>query len=98
MIGNQKQKEFVESIIPYMPINPAYNLLTLYREIFTYGRETVLELVKVDGVDKRFVVSVTEGNGISLDHLLIFAAQAIVTFVIGYGFYLRSKGRFADEI
>ena len=44
------------------------------------------------------VVSVTEGAGISYDCLLIFAAQAILTFVVGYAFFLRSKGRFADEV
>lgn len=95
MLGSSKQKELVEGILPYLKINPAYNLLTVYRDIFTYGRETVLEKME-DG--RIMVVSVTEGIGISYDCLLIFAAQAILTFVVGYAFFLRSKGRFADEV
>ncbi|MFH2002234.1 MAG: ABC transporter permease [Planctomycetota bacterium] len=92
MIGNPMQKDFVNRVIPYLPINPVYNLLTLYRDIFKYGRTTEFEDIHSG------VFTVTDGGGITYHCLWIFAAQAIITFVVGYAFYLRSKGRFADEV
>jgi len=41
---------------------------------------------------------VQEGQGISYHCLGIFAVQAVITFVVGYAFFLRCKGKFADEV
>jgi len=89
LLGNEKQKELVSNIIPFLYLNPAYNLLTLYRDILKYGRRTVIDEGSVD---------VFLDQGISYDCLLIFAAQAILTFIIGYAYFQHSKGRFADEV
>ncbi|MHC4944101.1 MAG: ABC transporter permease [Planctomycetota bacterium] len=95
MLGNPTQKKFIEAILPYLYINPVYNLLTIYRDIFKYGRETTLEMGPNNTV---LSYNVQENAGISYNCLAIFAVQAVITFIIGYGFFLRSKGRFADEV
>lgn len=94
MLGTPPQRAFIEGILPYLYINPVYNLLTMYRDIFKGGRETI-----ITGVENgNFIYSISEGVGISYECLGFFAAQAIITFIIGYAFFLRSKGRFADEV
>jgi len=104
MLGSQKQRGFIEMISPYMWINPIYNLLTIYRDIFKGGKSTeIVAKVIINPVTEKsetihIVQNVVENSSISYDCLLIFAAQALITFVVGYGFFLRSKGRFADEV
>jgi len=99
MVGGPKQQKFVDTITPYLCVNPVYNLLTLYRDIFKYGRETeIVQLVADNGENLLMVEKVTQNCGISIDCLLIFAAQTVLTFLVGYAFFLRSKGRFADEV
>ena len=103
MVGTPSQKQIVESIMPYLYLNPANNLLTLYRDIFKYGRETdlLIHYKDEDGVISAQAVEIanqTFDRGISMDCLAIFAVQALVIFVVGYAFFLRSKGRFADEV
>jgi hypothetical protein len=95
MIGSPTQRQFVEKIIPYLYVNPAYNLLTLYRDIFKFGRETHFGINEGGGI---VVEKIGYDQPISYDCLLIFAVQAVITFVLGYAFFLRSKGRFADEV
>ncbi|MBU0754994.1 MAG: hypothetical protein KJ645_07620, partial [Planctomycetes bacterium] len=95
MLGNAQQKAFIEKIIPYLYINPVYNLLTVYRDIFKYGRDTEIKLNEYNEI---ISYTVREGQGISYDCLIIFAIQAVLTFVIGYSFFLHSKGRFSDEV
>lgn len=99
MIGNPVQRAFVEKVIPYLWINPVYNLLTIYREIFKYGRRTENVVFWKDEAGNNLgSATITDGVGISYDCLWIFAVQAVITFVVGYAFYLRCKGRFADEV
>jgi hypothetical protein len=76
-------------------VNPIYNLLTLYRDIFKYGRETTIEVL---GPQQYKVAAVAYDCGISYDCLLIFAAQAVLSFLIGYAVFVSAKGRFADEV
>lgn len=96
MLGSKSsQRMFAEFIVPYLYLNPVYNLLTIYRDIFRGGRFTEIAFEE----NKGFVVqNVVTDSYVSYDCLLIFAAQALITFVVGYAFFLRSKGRFADEI
>jgi len=98
MLGNPKQSGFVRDLLPYLPINPVYNLLTVYRDIFKFGRETLI-VMEERGEDLVPVVKeVLTNQSISYDCLMIFALQAVFTFIVGYAFFLRSKGRFADEV
>jgi lipopolysaccharide transport system permease protein len=100
LVGTPPQASLVRAIQPYLPLNPMYNLLTCYRDIFKYGRRTTIvdTLCDDNGRIIEYIQEHTFDQGISTDCLLIFAAQAVITFIIGYAFFLRSKGRFADEV